>query len=97
MTLQKEKGKTKQHTRKYDIPFLYEVEADQLISPANYSVHAGNVERVHAYARKHLELGVTGERYKPVCSVDRLKSKCLVINSNRGGYTHTYNGVSLVQ
>ena len=40
----------------------------------NYSAHAGNMERVQHYAsvdaRKRLEPGVAGERYKPVCSVD---------------------------
>ena len=53
------------------------VEANQLISPANYLAHAGNVERVQHYAsvdaRKCLEPGVAGERYKPVCSVDRVE------------------------
>ena len=52
-----------------------EVEEKQLVSPANYSAHAGDVERVQHYAsldaRKSLEPGIAGERYKAVCSVDR--------------------------
>ena len=52
-----------------------EVEENQLISPANYSALEGDVELVQHYAnvdaRKCLEPGVAGERYKPVCSVNR--------------------------
>ena len=55
--------------------FLYKIEENQLISPANYSSHAGNVERVQPYAsvdtRKHLEPGVAGERYKPDCTMNQ--------------------------
>ena len=54
--------------------FLYQVYENQLISQANYSAHAGNVERVQYYAsvdaRKRLKFSVAGKRYKPVCSVD---------------------------
>ena len=54
---------------------VHEVEENQLISPANYLAHAADIEWVQHYARvdarKHLEPGVAGERYKPVCSVDR--------------------------
>ena len=43
--------------------------------PINYSAHAGDVEQVQPYAsvdaRKCLEQGVAGERYKPIYSVDR--------------------------
>ena len=52
------------------------VEENQLISSANYSAHTGDVERVQHFAsvdgRKHLELGVAGERYKPFSSVDKV-------------------------
>ena len=51
------------------------VEANHLISPANYYAHAGDVKLVQYYvsvdASKHFEPDVAGERYKPVCSVDR--------------------------
>ena len=59
------------------------------------------MERVQYYAsvdaRKCLEPGVAGERYKSVSSVDTLKSKDLVMICHRGGYTHTYNLVSSMQ
>ena len=52
--------------RKYNNQFLYEVEANQLISPTNYSAHESDVDRVQHYASvdetKHLEPGVAGER-----------------------------------
>ena len=68
------KRQNKVAEKKMKYPVLYEVEENQLISPANYSIHAGHVERVQHYVHvdaKHLELGVAGERYKPVRSVDR--------------------------
>ena len=59
---------------------FYEVEVNQLISPVNYSAHTGDVEQVQHYAsvdeRKCFKPGVAGERYKPVCNVDR--SLCLL-------------------
>ena len=62
-------------TQGRNIPFLYKVEVNQLISPAHYSSHASNVGWVQHIAsvdeRKHLETGAAGERYKPVCNVDR--------------------------
>ena len=70
----KRQNKVAQEKIKYST-FLYEVEEYQLISPVNYSAHAGDVERFQHYAnvdaRKLLEPAVAGERYKPVCSVDR--------------------------
>ena len=75
MTLQREKRENKAAHMKLKYPFLYKVEESQLISPVSYSARAGDVERVQHYAsvdkRIHLELGVVGERYKPVHSVDR--------------------------
>ena len=61
--------------KKIKYPVLYQVEKTKLISPANYLANAGNVERIQHYAsvdtRKRLEPNVAGERYKPVCTVDR--------------------------
>ena len=82
MTLWKEEDRTKYHTKRQNkvaqdkIKYpIYEVEENQLIHLANYSTHAGDVEQVLRYVsvdeRSHLEPGVAGERYKPVCSVDR--------------------------
>ena len=69
------KGQNKVAHKENKIHHSIEVEGDQLINPANYSAHTGDVEQVQRYAsmdeRKHLELGVAGERYKPICSVDR--------------------------
>ena len=68
---------------KIKYPLLYEVKEYQLICPANYSAQSVDVEWVQHCAsvdtRKHLELGVAGGRYKPVCSVDKaldIQCKC---------------------
>ena len=72
MTLQREKEQVKKRKRS---SFYKGREANQLISPANYSAHTDDVEQVQHYAsvdaRKRLQPGVAGERYKPICNVDR--------------------------
>ena len=54
---------------------LYEIDENQSIRPANYSLHAGDVEWVQHHAsvaqENVLKPGVAGEKYKPVGSVDR--------------------------
>ena len=74
MTLQREKvNKVAHQIIKY--PFLHEIEESQIISPANYSAHAGDVEWVEhcasADAGRYLEPDVDIERHKPFCVVGR--------------------------
>ena len=69
-------------------PIFIQGRRNHLISPANYSAHADDVELVLNYASvdatKLLEPGVCGEGFKPVCSVDRA---LLILSTLHNMYT----------